>query len=169
MFRLLGGCAYRCLCVRAQLAGWRQNAAILQKQSLIVWMCCSEETWLLLFCRAESCINGAVAWKVHVNSGRARTVCSDTWGHAALTVCSHYCIPAAAERAACPGCRTWGNMSDMATCLQAWLVTLLNCCNFLLLDRSFSCVSTTFHLAIVLWSERLKAVPSYRNNNQGEL
>lgn len=32
-----------------------------------------------------------------------------------------------------PVCHTWGSMSDMAPCLQAWLVTLLNCCNLLLL------------------------------------
>lgn len=49
-------------CVQLQLAGSRQNATILQKQSLIVWLCCSsEETWLLLFCRAEVSFSSTVA------------------------------------------------------------------------------------------------------------
>lgn len=53
MFRLLRGCGYRCLCVRPRCAGWRQNATILRKQSLIVWLrCSSEETWRRLFCGA---------------------------------------------------------------------------------------------------------------------
>lgn len=64
--------------VQPQLAGWRQNATILQKQSLIVWLCCSsEETWLLLFCRAEACFSCIC---VHINTVCARTICSNTYG-----------------------------------------------------------------------------------------
>lgn len=69
---------------------------------------------------------------------------SDRYTHS-HTARSHYCTPEAAERTVCPGCRTWGNMSDMATCLEAWLVTLLNCCNFPLLDWSCTCV--TFYIS----------------------
>lgn len=55
MFRLLRGCGYRCLCVQPRRAGWRQNATILQKQSLIVCLCrSSEETRVVLFCTGEA-------------------------------------------------------------------------------------------------------------------
>ena len=48
-------------CVQPRLAGWRQNATALQKQSLIVWLwCSSQETWFLLFCRAAACFSSTV-------------------------------------------------------------------------------------------------------------
>lgn len=110
-------------------------------------------------CSAEPSLTLTALWH-HTSSVYAykHSLCTHLWSHtfghtqakidrhkSTHTVCSHYCTPEAAERAVCPGCRTWGNMSDMATCLQAWRVTLLNCCNFLLLDWSCTCV--TFHIS----------------------
>lgn len=140
MFRLLRGCGYRCLCVQPQLASWRQNATILQKQSLIIWLCCSsEETWLLLFCRAEAALTPSRV-HMHVKTVCVHAICTHTYGckHAGYTdehthtVCSYYYMKGGKE-ASVPRHVLW-NMSDMALCLQARLVTLLNCCNFLHLD-----------------------------------
>lgn len=81
-FRLLRGRGYRCLCVQPQHTDWRQNATILQKQSLIIWLrCSSEKTWLPLL--AE--VRFSSAWPAHVcmhmNAVCAYTVRIHTYGH----------------------------------------------------------------------------------------
>lgn len=81
-FRLLRGRGYRCLCVQPQHTDWRQNATILQKQSLIIWLrCSSEKTWLPLL--AE--VRFSSAWPAHVcmhmNAVCAYTVWIHTYGH----------------------------------------------------------------------------------------
>lgn len=59
-------------------------------------------------------------------------------------------------------------MSDMALCLQAWLVTLLNCCNFLPLDWPAVAQPSTFHLATVLRSERQSKLYPYNLGKNGK-
>lgn len=83
-FRLLRGRGYRCLCVQPQHTDWRQNATILRKQSLIIWLrCSSEKTWLPLFGKAE--VRFSSTWPAHVcmhmNAVCAYTVWIHTYGH----------------------------------------------------------------------------------------